>query len=206
MNRIPETRPSLLLRLHKRLDGNGPDDQAWSEFLSVYEPLIYRLMRRNGFQDADAQELTQEVFLAVAGAIERWTPDPQRGAFRGWLFRIARNLMINFLAKQKRRPQAVGDTDFNRLLAQQPAPASETSAYFDLEYKREVFRWAADRVRSEFHPHTWRAFWSTCVEECSIRQAAETLHMSTGAVYVARSRVMARLRAAVKEFDQESFS
>lgn len=193
MRETPETRQSLLLRLR-----DARDHQAWSEFLEIYEPLIYRLARRNGFQDADARELTQEVLLAVANAIDRWDPDPARGSFRGWLFRIARNLMINFLTKQRRHPQAAGDTDFNRLLKEQPAVGSDESAYFDQEYKRETFRWAAAQIQDEFRDSTWRAFWRTCVDGQEIKAVARELKLTVGAVYVARSRVMARLRAKVE--------
>ena len=191
MNEAPETRQSLLLRLH-----DAQDHQAWNEFLAIYEPLVYRLARRNGFQDADARELTQEVLLAVAGAIERWDPDPSKGSFRGWLFRIARNLMVNFLAKRRNRPVATGDTNFNRLLNEQPA-ASEESVYFDQEYKRQTFHWAAERIRSDFREKTWQAFWQTCVDGRDVKQVATSLEMSVGSVYVSRSRVMARLRKEI---------
>ncbi len=198
MREAPETRRSLLLRLR-----DPQDHQAWGEFLAIYEPLVYRLAVRKGFQDADARELIQEVLLAVAGAIDRWDPDPKRGSFRGWLFRIARNLMINFLAKSRNRPLTTGDTDFNRLLNEQPADAVDESRYFDQEYRRQAFHWAAGRIRNEFQGHTWQAFWQTCVEGQAVRSVAENLEISVGSVYVSRSRVMARLRKEIEQIDDE---
>ncbi len=198
MREAPETRQSLLLRLR-----DARDHQAWTEFLAIYEPLIHRLATRKGFQDADASELTQEVLLTVAGAIERWNPDPQRGSFRGWLIRIARNLMINFLAKRRNRPLVIGDTDFHRLLDEQPAPESGESHYFDQEYKRQTFLWAADRIRPEFQENTWQAFWQTCVDGNAVKEAAAKLNMSVGSVYVSRSRVMARLKKEIERVAEE---
>jgi len=198
MREAPETRESLLLRLR-----DPQDHQAWTEFLAIYEPLIYRLATRNGLQDADARELTQEVLLAVSGAIDRWNPDPQRGSFRGWLFRIARNLMINFLAKRRHRPLSIGDTDFNRLLDEQSVPECDESQYFDQEYKRQTFHWAAETIRPDFQEHTWQAFWKTCVDGDAVKEVAAKLNMSVGSVYVSRSRVMARLRKEIERITKE---
>ena len=86
--------------------------------MAIYEPLIHRLARAKGLQHADAQDLAQEVFAAVGKAIDRFDPDSDRGSFRGWLFRIARNLMINFLTRQK-DPQGTGDTAMMQLLEEQ---------------------------------------------------------------------------------------
>jgi RNA polymerase sigma factor (sigma-70 family) len=198
MTHSPETRPSLLVRLRDR-----QDEVAWGEFLEIYEPLIYRLARRKGFQDADAAELTQEVLLAVSSAINRWDPDPARGSFRGWLFTIARNLMINLLAKQRREISASGESGMRELLERQAAPNGQETSLFDTEYKREVFAWAARRVRGELLEQTWRAFWMTSVEGRAIKEVAETLGVRVGVVYAARSRVMARLRRTIEGMEKE---
>ena len=90
MPHVPETHASLILRLP-----SAHDAEAWREFTSIYEPFVYRFARRGGLQDADAKELVQNVMLAVARAIGRWRHDTDRGKFRTWLFRIARNQLID---------------------------------------------------------------------------------------------------------------
>jgi RNA polymerase sigma-70 factor (ECF subfamily) len=195
----PATRQSLLVRLK-----DPGDSQAWTEFVAIYTPLIDRLARARGLQTADAADLTQEVFRAVAGAIGRYDPDPARGSFRGWLFRIARNLMINLLASRRIRTQASGDSDVRDLLDQVPAPDGAETALFEAEYRRRLFHWAAEQVRGEFRDSTWTAFWLTAVEGKPPADAAAAAGISVGAVYIARSRVMARLRAVIEEVEGAS--
>jgi RNA polymerase sigma-70 factor (ECF subfamily) len=192
----PETRPSLLVRLC-----DASQNEAWQEFTEIYEPLVYRLARRNGFQHADAQDLTQEVFAVVGKAIDRFDPNPEKGSFRGWLYRIARNLMINFLTRQK-GPRGSGDTGVQKLLTQHPASEKAATTLFEIEYQREVFRWAAQRVRQDFREDTWRAFWLTGVEGQSIKQVAKVLGKTQGAVRIARCRVLARLREEVSGVEE----
>src|SRR3954470_13593977 len=98
MDETPSTGVRLLVRLR-----DPRDERAWSEFVEIYSPLVYKLARRRGFQDADAADLTQDVFRAVALAIDRFDPDPARGSFRGWLSRIARNLTLDALAGRERQ-------------------------------------------------------------------------------------------------------
>jgi RNA polymerase sigma-70 factor (ECF subfamily) len=198
MTESPNTRPSLLVRLRDPQDG-----RAWEEFLDIYGPLVRRLAARKGLQEADAADLAQEVFRAVAAAIDRWDPDPARGSFRGWLARIARNLTVNLLAAQRRHPRGTGDPDVQDLLERQPAPDDEDSILFEGEYRRQVFAWAAERVRDEFRPSTWQAFWATGVEGRDPRAVAGALGLSVGAVYIARSRVMARLKREIERFEGE---
>jgi RNA polymerase sigma factor (sigma-70 family) len=201
MNAAPSTRYSLLVRIR---DPN--DHAAWLEFLAIYEPLVYGLARRQGLQDADARDLCQEVFRAVAKAVERWEPDANRGTFRGWLFRIARNLLTNALRDGRRRVRASGDSDVQKLLDAQPANGDEHARAVEFEYRRRLFQVAARGIEAEFMAATWQAFWQTAVESQPVVRVAERLEMSVGAVYIARSRVLARLRQRVQQIAGEETS
>ncbi len=196
----PNTRQSLLVRLC-----DSAQHDAWEEFVAIYQPLIYRLARQKGFQHADACDLCQEVLTVVGTSIERFHPDPEKGSFRGWLFRIARNLMINVLTRRQ-SIRGSGDTAIQQLLEQQAdmeTPASREATRFDLEYRREVFRWAAQRVRSRVAAVTWRAFWLTAVEGESIPDVSRVLGRSEGAIRVARCRVFARIKTEVRFFERK---
>jgi RNA polymerase sigma-70 factor (ECF subfamily) len=197
MDETPSTRASLLVRLR-----DPRDERAWSEFVDIYTPLIYKLARRRGLQDADAIDLTQEVFRAVTAAIDRFDIDPARGAFRAWLSRIARNLTINALAARDRQVRGTGDTAVVRLIEECPAASDQPTAEFDMEYRRRLFGWAAERVRAEISETEWRAFYMTGVEGREPREVAAVLATSVGTVYSYKSRVMARLRRLIEQVDR----
>ncbi len=192
-SQFPQTRLSLMVRL-----ADARDHQAWSEFVAIYEPLVLRLLRRSGLQDSDAHDVCQQVFAALAKDIESWRPDGRERSFRRWLFRIARNRVIKFLAKERKRHRAAGGTDAQLALEQARDDATPLPELFEQEYRRQLMRWAAEQVRPEFRPATWQAFWESYIEDRPIAQVAEQLGMSTGSVYVARSRIVARIRQVVR--------
>jgi RNA polymerase sigma-70 factor (ECF subfamily) len=196
MSEPTTTRSSLLVRLC-----NPQDEQAWGEFVEIYGPLIHRLARQRGLQDADAADLVQEVFRAVAVAIERFDRSRARGSFRGWLSTIARNLIINWLESRRRQTSGTGDTEVLQLLHEQPDPATGESILFDLEFRRQLVQWAAGRVRDEFSEMVWQAFWKTGVEGRPAEEAARSLGLSVGTVYQYKSRVVARLRREIERVD-----
>ncbi len=196
MNNAPETRISLVLRLK-----HHDDVKAWDDFVAVYGPVVYRLARAKGLQDADATDVTQEVLNRVAQAIDKWNPDRSLGSFRGWLGRIARNMVVQFLRDRNRRPLTCDDSQLYQLMKQVPDRESREAREFDVQRERQLFHWAARRIQSHFDDRTWQAFWQTAVQQRAVAEVAETLDMSRGAIYVARSRIMARLRETIQYFD-----
>jgi RNA polymerase sigma-70 factor (ECF subfamily) len=163
---------------------------------------LYQYARRQGLQDADAADVTQDILRRVSSAIEEFQYDPGKGSFRGWLFTIARNSLRNFLASAGRRERGTGDTHCRQLLEQQPDERHD-SRVWDQEYQRHLLFLAAEQIRGLFAVNTWQAFWQTAVESKEVKEVARSLGMSVGAVYVAKSRVLARLRQEIQLLDSE---
>ena len=99
MPSLPETRASLILRLP-----DAADARAWDDFVVIYAPLVYRLARRHGLQPADSDDLVQEVLAAVARSVDLWLAKRDRGPFRAWLLRIAKNHAMNALTRLSVKP------------------------------------------------------------------------------------------------------
>jgi RNA polymerase sigma-70 factor (ECF subfamily) len=161
--------------------------------------VVYRFARNRGLQDADAADLMQDVMRSVARNAERMNYDPARGTFRGWLYTVTRNKIYNFLNGQRHRPRGTGDSAGWERLDSAPARSEDgPEAEWEREYQRRLSARAMERVQHEFQASTWQAFWKTAVEGLPAADAGKDLGMTAGAVYVAKSRVIARLRDEVK--------
>lgn len=195
----PLTRVTLLTRLK-----DGRDAEAWREFVQLYGPVVYRFARTRGLQDADAADLMQDVLRSVARTAPRMEYDPRKGTFRGWLYTVTRNKIYNFLSSQRNRPRASGDSDAHERLDSAPAREEEgPDADWEKEYQRRLSARAMELVRDEFQPNTWAAFWQTAVDGKPAAEVGAALKMTPGAVYVAKSRVLARLREEVQRLMAE---
>jgi len=197
MQESPATRASLLIRLRE-----GGDAEAWREFVHLYAPVIYGFARKRGLQDADAADLMQDVLRSVSSAVPRLEYDPVRGTFRGWLFTVTRNKVFNFLDSRSRRVQASGDSRMQQRLEQHAGGDGNLSADWEADYQRARAAQAMDRVKGEFQAATWEAFFLTAVEGRAPAQVAARVGLSVGAIYVAKSRVIARLRQEIERMQE----
>ncbi len=193
----PETRESLLARLP-----DHADTAAWEEFAQLYQPLIYGIGRRHGLQPHDASDLVQDVLIAVADCIDRFEPNEQRGRFRTWLFRIARNQSLLRLRKLRREVPATA-TGAEQHWLESSSGSDGSDQEFDIAFRRRAFRYAARKVRQSVHERTWEAFSRTAIDCQSAQVAADEMGIEIGAVYLSRSRVMKRLRALVQDLSGE---
>ncbi|TWT86377.1 RNA polymerase sigma factor [Neorhodopirellula pilleata] len=191
------TRASLILRLQ-----DAEDMAAWDEFAGIYGPVVFNVATSRGFQAADAENLVQDVFMAVASSISNWLQRDDRGSFRAWLLRIARNAAVDMITQKATRSLGRDGSEAQFHLANLPA-LSQLSSALDLEYERMIFQWAADRVRESVAEHTWQAFWLTSIEELSVEAAAARLNTRPGNIYFARSRVMARIKQLVQQYQHQ---
>lgn len=194
MPEFPDTNHSLIARVKDLGDG-----ASWSEFLGIYQPVVFRIARRRGLQDADAYDVMQQVFLAVSRSIQGWnrTAHEAQPPFRAWLSTIARNAITKMLARRP-RDAATGSTSVVDLLENQPDCDSTTSEIL-VEARREVIRWAVAQVQPEFSDETWTLFHQTAVEGVPIADVAKSTARSAGSIYVARYRVIARLKEKIRE-------
>lgn len=193
VNESPTTRATLLLRLR-----DISDHDAWSQFLGDYGPMLYRFVRSRGLQDADASDLVQEVLRSVGTAIGRLDYRKEKGGFRAWLFTITRNKLYSYFEKKQRTGPTANDTAQFELLNQAPATRDELQEKWEEEHQRVLAAKAMETVKAEVEAKTWTAFELTAIDGLAATEAATRLAMSSGAVYVARSRVTARLRNEVE--------
>ena len=187
---VPETRPSILLRVQ-----DSSDHEAWTVFESIYRPAIVRAARLKGLQPADAEDVAQVILTRLAERPLEFIPGGGDARFRTWLARVTENAVVDRLRKQNRDASLIAES----------ASTSETNEWHDclqLEYQREVFQWAADIIRGEFSADGWASFWRTAVEQQSVDTVAKELGRSAGSIYSSRARIMRRLREQVRCFDE----
>jgi RNA polymerase sigma-70 factor (ECF subfamily) len=197
MTQSDATRPSLLVKIK-----DHHDRQAWGQFVEIYAPLVYEMARSRGLQDSDAADLTQEVLRSVCHAVGRLEYDPRKGTFRGWLRTVTRNALCTFFEAQQRVPRGSGDSSLQAWLEEQPA-RDDDEAFWDCQYQRRLLAYAAEQVRNSFEDATWQAFWQTAVEGKPGKAVAASLGMTVGAVYIAKSRVLSRIKEQVRQLIDE---
>ncbi len=191
------TSASLLGRLHR-----APDDPAaWDEFVQRYGLKIYQWGRQWGLQDADAEDVTQNVLLEIARKMRTFTYDPAR-SFRGWLKTLTHAAWCHLLESRRRRPPGSGDKHIHELL-ETIAARDQLVERLQEQYDHELLAEAEVRVRLRVDAPTWEAFRLLAIEGQSGAEAAAQLGMSVGTVFKCKSRVQKMLRDEVAKLDHD---
>ena len=184
-----ETSFSLLDRI--REEGS---DAAWRRLAELYTPLIRNWLRQRSVSDIDSDDLSQDVLLVIARKLSTFEHNQNTGAFRSWLKSITVNCLRDFWKKQKVRPQATGDSNFVQILAQLEDPHSHLSQQWDREYEVHMTRQLMRMLRPQFSEQTWQAFELLALRGNTAAEVASQLGLTENSVYIAKSRVLAKLR------------
>lgn len=177
---MTHTPVSLLDRLR------GPaDPAAWARFVHLYTPFLYHWARRRGLDPADTADLVQEVFAQLLKVLPEFAYDPRK-SFRAWLATVVGNKWREL--NRRKRPQTVPADE----LADRPGPADD---FDDREYRAHIAARALKLIQGEFAAPTWQAFWAVVVNGRPAADVAAELGLTANAVYLARGRVLRRLRA-----------
>jgi len=184
-----ETSLSLLSRLR-----SSPESDSWNRLIELYTPLLRAWLRKYDVQASDADDLVQEVLLAVSKDLGKFEHGGQAGGFRGWLRAILVNRLRKFWRNQARRPQASGDSDIETKLAQLDDPASAMSQIWNRQHDQYVLRQLLTLVEPHFASSTWTAFCRVALDGAPPDVVAEETGISRNAVIIAKCRVLNRLR------------
>jgi RNA polymerase sigma-70 factor (ECF subfamily) len=175
--------------------------EAWQRFVRIYSPLVYRWCRRAGVAADDAADVLQEVLASVARHVSDFRREGPDDSFTAWLATITRNKVSDHYRRRHGRAEARGGTTAQRQMAEIPQPPepSQEAIQPDADAAACLARRVLDMIQAEFEPGTWQAFWRTAIEGQPPALVAEDLQVSTAAVYMAKSRVLRRLRQALGE-------
>ena len=187
-----ETSVSLLERLR-----DGSDPSSWQRLVDLYTPLIRGWLRRHGLQDTDADDLVQEVLAVLAQELPAFE-HRGAGAFRSWLRTMTVNRLRNFWRARQARPAAIGGSHLDHMLDQLEDPHSDLSRLWNHEHDQHVVRRCLELIEPEFAPSTWQAFRRVTLDGADVDAVAAGLGLTPNAVFIAKSRVLSRLRQEVR--------
>lgn len=188
---------SLLERVRQQATSDSGnvrrDNEAWNRFVRLYTPFLYHCGMRIGLAETDAADSVQDVFILLLDKLPTFQYS-QGGSFRAWLRTVTENKCRERFRKRREVASGGSDPGMDNL----PGTAS-VSQIFDAEHNKHVVSQALRLMQSEFEPTTWQACWQTTVEDRPAAAVAAELGITVNAVYVARSRVLRRLRDELRD-------
>lgn len=195
--RMASTSHSLLEQLKQ-----GPEGLAWQRWHALYEPLIHAWMSKHRLIPTDRDDITQNVLIVVVQKLPSFQHNQQTGAFRKWLKSITINCLRDYWKKLDKHPQQESAT---RSLDEWADDHSAMSQDWDTEHDRHLVHKLMAMLEPEFTPATWQAFHGFVVQGKPVAEVAKQLGITQNAVYIAKSRVLTRLRHEAKGLVDDEF-
>ena len=183
----------------------SPGTEVWERLVQLYGPLLRSWLHKYELQDSDVKDVLQEVLLAVSQDISNFEHNGRTGAFRTWLKNILINRIRNFWRARDRRPLLPGNSDLHKRLDQLDDPQSELSQLWNREYDQYVLRELLELAQPQFAPKTWEAFIGSAIQGRPAEDVAQELGLSLNAVFIAKSRVLAKLRQEAAGLVESSY-
>ena len=184
------TSPTLLGRLQR----DAADQEAWRQFVRRYGPRIYHWCRRWELQEADAQDVTQNVLLKLVAKLRSFRYDPAR-SFRAWLKTVTHHALSDFLEERlKQGPRCLRSLD-------EAAARDSLVQCLEEEFDQELLEEAMARLRLRVAPHKWEAFRLTALDGLSGKEAAARLKMKVATVFTAKSKVQKLLHEEIQRLE-----
>ena len=170
------------------------DEDAWQELVDHYGDRIYGWALRTRMPAHDAADITSEVFAAIVRKIRDFRRDREGDSFRKWVRTITKNKIRDYWRNRQRAAAVIGGSHWQQLLksvALESADASHSESTSDhLRYDKNFI----EKVRAEFSRRDWAMFERLTIDDFSAAQVAEEFCTSLNVVYLAKSRIMKRLR------------
>lgn len=180
---VEQTPVSLLQRLR-----DPANRDSWSEFVELYEPLLFNYIRKRGLRDHDAEDVVQGIFISLLRKLPQFQFDRSKGRFRTWLWQVAHNAIVDW-ARARRRLQKAEE---QRRQVREEIPISDDD--WDVMHRQRIAQFVIDRVRAQTAPKTWACFEQHLIEGRSGADVGAELGLPANTVYVYAARVLARIR------------
>ena len=181
------------------LKTNG-NTTAWDKFCDHFQPVVVNFARQLGLPEADAEDAAQETMLEFLKAFRNEKYNREKGSLGNWLFGIARRVILNLRGRQPLE-QLVADKTTGTSFWDLIQDDHNIKHTWETEWRQMVLTKCVQQVRRELDPKVVEAFELYALSEQPVEEVAGRLKMSNNAVYIAKSRVLSRLRELERQFE-----
>lgn len=180
---------------------NSNSTAAWEEFCKHLRPVVINFAKHLGLSDNDAEDAAQDTMLTFVKALREGKYDREKGHLSHWLFGIAKRVILNKRG-QKPLEQLIADRTTRTSFWDLVKDDYSLTRTWETQWQQMVLKRCLEQAQQEFDDKVFKAFELYAFSEVSAEEVAQKLQMSRNAVYIAKCRVLSRLRQLKKEFEQ----